>query len=302
MARQQPVPLASPRTSSHDHGAHDHASHDDGSAAMAELLDLDGAVTHAYLSDVTAWVRRLATRTPRRRILDLGAGTGTGTIALAQRVRGAEMIAVDRSEVLLTRLRIKALDLGLASRVRTVQADLDVAWPSIPPVDVMWASNSLHHMADPDRTLKDMLGAIQPGGLLALAEMEAQPRFLPDDLGLGRPGLESRCQDAAAHQLASAGLHMRPDWAPELTRAGFGPIERRTFSIDLTPPHPPSSQIGTYARMYLDRLRTHVEDRLAADDLATLHRLLGDDGPESLLRRSDLTFRATRTAWIARRP
>jgi ubiquinone/menaquinone biosynthesis C-methylase UbiE len=283
-----------------EHHSHQHGSHEGvDSAAMAELLDLDADVLHSYLFDVTAWVRRQAADMPCRRILDLGAGTGTGTIALAQRFGGADVIAVDKSEERLTRVRAKALDLGLADRVRTVRADLDVAWPAIEPVDVVWASNSLHEMADPDRVLKDAFATIHPGGLLAVAEMDSPPRFLPDDIGLGQPGLEARYRDALEQERANSQPHLGPDWSQHLDQSGFAILAKRTFTIDLTAPHPAAT--GRYARAYLRRIRPVLEGRMATDDLTTLDTLIDSDGPDGVLHRSDLIVRGTRTAWIARR-
>ena len=188
---------------------------------MAELLDLDAEVLHSYLSEVTAWIHELAADLPSRRILDLGSGTGTGTFALLQRFEGADVIALDISEQLLHHLRDKARVLGVADRIRTVQADLDAAWPAIDPVDLVWASSSLHHMADPDRVLTDVFGAIHPGGLLVVAEMDSFPRFLHDDLALGRPGLEARCHAVLAEGLANEVPHLGSDWGPRLSQAGF---------------------------------------------------------------------------------
>ena len=94
----------------------------------------------------------------------------------------------------------KARVLGVADRVRAIQADLDAAWPAIDTVDLVWASSSLHHMADPDRVLTEVFAAIRPGGLLVVAELDSFPRFLPDDLGLGRPGLEARCHAVLAER------------------------------------------------------------------------------------------------------
>jgi ubiquinone/menaquinone biosynthesis C-methylase UbiE len=280
----------------HHHGPHEGVD----SAAMARLLDLDADVLHSYLFDVTTWIRRQATDIPRRRILDLGAGTGTGTIALAQRFGEADVIAVDKAEELLTHVRAKALDLGFADRIRTVQADLDVAWPSIEPVDVVWASNSLHEMADPDRVLKDVFATLHPGGLLAVAEMDSPPRFLPDDIGLGRPGLESRCHDALEQGQANSEPRLGPDWGPHLEQSGFTILAKRIFTIDLTPPH--STSTGRYAQAYLCRIRPMLEGRMATDDLAALDTLIDSDGPDGVLHRNDLVVRGTRTAWIARRP
>ena len=172
------------------HHQHDPAAESDW-AAMAELLDLDADVLHSYLSEVTAWVYERAAELPRRRILDLGSGTGTGALALVQCFAEADVIALDKSAQLLARCQAKARELGVEDRIRTVQADLDAAWPVIDPVDLVWASSSLHHMADPDRVLTEVFTAIHPGGLLAVAEMDSFPRFLPDDAALGLPRTRS---------------------------------------------------------------------------------------------------------------
>jgi SAM-dependent methyltransferase len=281
-----------------NHHQHHPAAETD-SASMAELLDLDAEVLHSYLSEVIAWVHELAGDLPRR-ILDLGSGTGTGALALVQRFEGADVIALDISAPLLDRLSAKARDLGVADRVHTVQADLDAAWPAIDTVDLVWASSSLHHMADPDRVLTEVFAAIHPGGLLAVAEMDSFPRFLPDDLGLGRPGLEARCHAALAEGLADELPHLGSDWGPRLSKAGFTIEAERHFAIDLTPPLPAST--GRYAQASLRRIRSGLDGRMRAGDLATLDTLIDSDGPDGVLQRNDLAVRTARTVWAARRP
>jgi SAM-dependent methyltransferase len=276
-----------------------HPAAETDSAALAELLDLDAEVLHSYLSEVIAWVHELAVGLPCRRILDLGCGTGTGALALLQRFEGSGVIALDVSAQLLDRLRDKARDLGVADRVRIVQADLDAAWPAIDTVELAWASKSLHHMADPDRVLTEVFATIRPGGLLAVAEMDSFPRFLPDDLGFGRPGLEARCHSAAADRQAGEMPHLGSDWGPRLTKAGFTVEAERTFAIDLTPPLPASA--GRYAQASLRRIRSGLDSQMSADDLATLDTLIDSDGPDSVLRRNDLAVRTARTVWVARR-
>ena len=204
---------------------------------------------------------------------------------------------------MLARVRDKALEQGLASRIRTVKADLDSAWPAVESVDVVWASNCLHEMPNTERIFKDIFGALRPGGRLAVIEMDAAPSLLPDDLGpgLGRPGLETRYRAVlAAQQDAGQAPHLGPNWAPSLERAGFVVLETRTFTLKVTPAQ--SSSVGRYARTYLSRIRSQLQDRLAADDLSTLDALLEQNGPQSVLDRDDLLVRGTRTGWIARRP
>lgn len=277
-----------------EHHHHHHAATSADDADMAELLDLDAEVLHGYLTDVTAWVREHVVDEPRR-ILDVGAGTGTGTLALAARFPDARVTAVDASAAFLHRLADKAAGLGIADRVETVAADLDAGWPAIEPVDLVWASMSLHHMADPDRVLKDVLATLRPGGLLAVAEMDVFPRFLPADVG---NGLESRCHAAVDAGLAEAMPHRGADWGVPLVRAGFAIAAQRQFVVDLTPPAPAAT--GRYAQLTLQRLRGGLADRLGADDLATLDALLGD-GPTGVRHRGDLGVHAARTVWLARR-
>jgi SAM-dependent methyltransferase len=289
----------------HEQG-HGHGHGDDTDwAGWVELLDLDAEVFHAYLSDLTGWVRELAGDRPGGRILDLGCGTGTGTLALARRFETAGVIALDASAELLGRLTAKAREVGLADRISTRQADLDLDgdWPGIGPgtVDVAWASMSVHHLADPDAALARVCAALRPGGLFALAEMPSPfVRFLPDDIGLGRPGLEERCRAALSASLAADVPQLAADWGPRLERAGFALAGERPYAIRLAAPLPPAA--GRFAQIWLGRTRARLDGRLDAGDLATLDTLISDDGPGSVLRRDDLIVAADRTAWVARRP
>lgn len=266
---------------------------------MAELLDLDAEVLHSYLSDVTAWIEELAADGPPGKILDLGSGTGTGTFALLERFRQAEVIAVDLSDQFLKQLMGKARARGMDNRVLTIQADLDTGFPSIAGIDLAWAASSLHHLADPLRILTDVFNALRRGGLLVVVEMASFPRFLPEDLGVGRPGLESRCHAVMAEGQAVAMPNLGSDWGHHLSQAGFTIEAERNFVIDLTKPLPASA--GRYARASLQRLRSHLKGDLVADDLATLDILIDGDGPAGVTQRDDLNIRTTRVVWVARR-
>jgi SAM-dependent methyltransferase len=285
---------------SHQEHHHLHQGTDETSeSALAELVDLDAEVLHSYLSEVTGWICALAGDRPPHRLIDLGSGTGTGTFALLERFGAAEAIAVDLSAEMLRRVTGKADVLGLADRVRTVQADLDAAWPAVGPADLVWASASMHHLADPDRVLAEILATLLPGGRLVVAEIESFPRFLPDDIGLGRPGLETRCQAVLADMRATELPYLGADWGSRLTRAGFTVEAERTFGIDLTPPLPPAT--SRYAEATLRRIRSGLDGKLTADDLATLDTLLDSDGPDGIRQRDDLTVRTTRMVWVAGR-
>jgi SAM-dependent methyltransferase len=286
----------------HQHG-HGHGHDDADWAGWVELLDLDAEVFHAYLADLTGWTRELAGDRPGGQLLDLGCGTGTGTLALARRFETARVTALDGSAELLGRLDDKASQLGLAGRITTRPADLDADWPGIGPgtIDVAWASMSVHHLADPDAALARVRAALRPGGLFVLAET-ASPfvRFLPDDLGLGRPGLEERCRDALLADVNPEELKFDADWGPRLERAGLAVAGVRPYALRLSAPLPPAAR--RFAQIWLGRTRARLDGRLDAGDLATLDTLVSDDGPGSVLRRADLIAEADRPAWVARRP
>jgi SAM-dependent methyltransferase len=284
----------------HEHGAHEHGAHDHGEADLAELLALDAEVLSFYLDDVTGWIAEVAGEPAPRQLLDLGAGIGAGTFALLRRFGDAEVTAVDLSPDFLKLISERAEATGLAGQVTTVQADLDTTWPTTGPADLAWASSSLHHLADPDAVLARIHSTLRPGGVLALIELDAFPRFLPADIGLGRPGLEDRCHAALADERAARLPHLGSDWGARLTAAGFVIEAEQTFEIDLRSPLPTAA--GQYARATLRRIREALGDRLDSDDLATLDTLIGSEGPDGIGQRSDLYVLTTRPGWLARRP
>jgi SAM-dependent methyltransferase len=277
-----------------------HATAEGDSSEMAGLLDLDAELLSSLLSELAGWISELAGSLPVRRILDLGTGTGTGVFTLLRRFEQADAIAVDASAEFLRRLEARAWDLGVADRVRTVEADLDQTWPDTGPADLVWASASLHHLADPARVLAAVFGALRPGGLLIVVEMSSFPRFLPYDLGIGRPGLEDRCHAALAEAHAEHVPNLGSDWGSLLRGAGFTIEAERALTIDLSPPLPVSAR--RYAQLTLRRMRSRFEGELSADDLATLDTIISSAGPDGLLQRDDLAIRAARTVWVARRP
>lgn len=273
---------------SHRHG-HGPAS------AMAEILELDAEVLAEHTASIVSW---LPVEQSPRRILDLGCGTGAGTFALLAQFPDAHVTAVDAAEDHLYRVQHKAREAGLAEQIDTIRADLDAEWPDLGTPDLVWASASLHHLADPDRVLRRLRDILTPGGLLVVIEPDGFPRFLPDDAPELRPGLEARVHDAADRR-ASAQLPLRgADFGPILTAAGFTVEGRRTITDTIDRSR--SDAVVRYALVGLTGIRKGVADALSGDDLAALDQLLDPGSPHSLLQRDDLAVRTTRSVWAAR--
>jgi SAM-dependent methyltransferase len=117
--------------------SHSYAHHHD---SIAELLDLDALVLHRYLSDILTWVHARATGRPPRRVLDVGAGTGTGTIALANYFPSADVVAVDMSAEMLHRVRDRAEAAGLEARIHDVLREVRTGFNDHPD----WSGNLEH--------------------------------------------------------------------------------------------------------------------------------------------------------------
>ncbi|KQW08353.1 hypothetical protein ASC66_05460 [Leifsonia sp. Root4] len=288
--------------------SHTHA-HDD--ASIAEILDLDAVVLTSTLGDITTWVGERV-RSPQR-ILDVGAGSGAGTVALAERFPTAQLLAADRSAGMLDRVRGAAAAAGVAGRVSTVRMDFDGAWPELGAVDLAWASASLHELADAARAFGVLAGVLSPGGLLVVVEMDGPPRFLSGgestngstnagtsaaESGDGAAELEAHIHELLAEKRSPA--HDHPDWSDGIERAGFTRIEKASFVVDL--PLEPDAVGGRYAQAYLRRLAPVAVPRMTASERALFEQLIADDGPLSLRRRGDLRLRTGRTVWAARRP
>ncbi|SFC44042.1 class I SAM-dependent methyltransferase [Streptomyces aidingensis] len=277
----------------HGHGGH----HEPGDRHQAEILDLDAEVLSEHIASITAW---LPLKNRPRRIVDLGCGTGAGTFALLGRFPDAHVTAVDASAGHLQLLREKACARGAEGRVRTVQADLDSdSWPDLGRPELVWASASMHHLANPDRALRNVRGLLAPTGLFAVVELAAFPRFLPAGAPGSRPGLEERAHAATDSFHAGHVPHRGADWGPMLTAAGFTVEDERTITVNIEGAR--SEAVGRYAYASLQRIRGVAAPALGPGDLAALDELLDSNSPNCVLRRKDLAIRTERTVWAARR-
>ncbi|MCB7135016.1 class I SAM-dependent methyltransferase [Cellulosimicrobium marinum] len=282
----------------HAHG-HGHGGAHPDDAACAEILDLDAVVFADLLHDVVARVAALAPAGTGT-VVDLGAGTGTGTLALARAFPGAEVVALDVSATMLARLRGAVDAAGIGDRVRTVEADVDAGWPDVGPVDLVWASASMHHVADPARVLRDVRDALVPGGLAAVVEMTGTTPVLPPSVG--SPGLVDRVGRA----MAEAGWNRYPDWTPYLRDAGLELVER--VEIEAAPT--PGPDLDRWVRTTLERQHEHLADHLAPEDVDAIgaflaragHAASGTDGPPDATPIDAPTARSGRILWAARRP
>ncbi len=288
----------------HQHG-HAHAHGDMDWAAMAPLLEAQAELYAPLYRQAMTW---LAEQMPDPGlVVDVGSGPGVVSCLFADAFPGARVIAADGAGTLLERAAARAERLGAADRFGTLAGDLPGALGGLEyPADLMWASQSLHHLGDQRAALAALAGHLAPGGVLAVLEGGLPARFLPRDLGIGRPGLQARLHAVEEGFFTRMRAELpgsvaeTEDWPALLTAAGLKHTGTRSFLLDL--PAPLSDAARAYVVSSLTRLRERVGDGLGTEDLTTLDRLLDPADPASAHQRQDMFVLVAHTVYTAVRP
>lgn len=172
--------------------------------------DVDAAVYRRRLARALDWLE-LCGSGERGRLLEVGAGAGLATVALARRV-GA-VTALDSSAAMVEQLRsaVGAADVG--DRVRVAQADVEALPLASASQDAVLALGVLPWLGDPEKALAEMRRVLRPGGHLVVSG---------DNLGRLHWRLDP---------LLSPGLQ-RPRRAVRSALAARGAVPRRTEDTD----------------------------------------------------------------------
>ncbi len=253
------------------------------------------------------WYGAVATGVVRpgdARAADIGCGGAGMAEALARALPGGTVLGVDGDAAVLAAARER-----VPSGVTFIQADLDgdlapVREAAGGPLDVVWASASVHHAGDQQRAVDMLAGLLGTGGRLVLAEGGLPIRCLPWDLGIGEPGLEIRLDAAQDRWFARmraelpGTVPMPYGWAEALTRAGLRYAGTRSWLFEARTPLDATEvhRVVHELAHRVDRLRS--TDLLEPGDLATWDRLLDESDPAWLGNRTDLQRLTARSVHI----
>lgn len=298
----------------HPHGhtpghAHNAVADDLDWERLAGHLEASGELHLPAHRDTAARLRELlGPGREVRRVLDIGSGPGVMTCVFAEAFPDAEVVAVDGTPALLDRALARAERLGLAGRVSVRHARLpeSLADGALGTADLVWSSKAVHHLGDQQGALDALARILRPGGMLAVAEGGLPVRFLPRDLGFGRPGLQARLDalQEDRYQAMRAGLPgsvpVAEDWPAMLRRAGLTGVGAFTTLLDL--PAPLGAPGRDFLHSQLTRLRDASDGSLDALDVETLDRLLDPAAAEGLRRRPDVFLLSAATVFTGKRP
>jgi SAM-dependent methyltransferase len=149
------------------------------------------------------------------RVLDAGCGDGLGTLTLARRHPGWEVVGADLRDDLLEGGRARARAQRLEN-VQFVHADLTEPLP-VDGFDVVLAIECLTEIPDDGAALSAMAGALKPGGTLVVHVPERS--WTPV-----LPGSDPTWRDEVRHG------YTEDELAAALARVGVEPVEiRPTF-------------------------------------------------------------------------
>jgi ubiquinone/menaquinone biosynthesis C-methylase UbiE len=185
---------------------------------VAQKWDRRAREWHSHVTSAAAFVQvlesliRLSAPEPTDACVDLGAGTGFVTAALAPIV--SSVLAVDISTAMAASLAERAARDGLQN-VSTEVVDLREYQLPVASVDLVVSSYALHHLSDADKRVLAARAAqwLRPGGRLVIADMM---------FGRGR---SQRDRDILRQKVAALAAKGAGGWwriAKNLARYGLG--------------------------------------------------------------------------------
>lgn len=137
-----------------------------------------------------AWARALSHLLPPLRVADLGCGEGYLTIEAARWAK--EVVAVDRSDVVLRQARALARRRGVTN-ITWKRGEIEEVPLQDASMDVALLSQALHHAAEPARALAEAVRIVVPGGTVLVLDLRAHDQvWVRDRLGDRWLGFDDR--------------------------------------------------------------------------------------------------------------
>lgn len=130
---------------------------------LSEILFL-GDCKSVFLSEVSHLIRG------DDLILDIGAGSGYFSLAIAKKLNTGKVICLDLSEEMLQRLERKAEREGLRQRIQILKAEASSSGLESESVDLVVSNGVFHELSNPGSVLREMLRVLKPNRRVIISD------------------------------------------------------------------------------------------------------------------------------------
>ena len=115
--------------------------------------------------------RALGTLLPPLDVADFGCGSGGLSVEMARWARSVVAIDANPTALAKARERAESAGEGLARRIRFLKDDLHGSSLESRSLDLVVVSQSLHHVEDPEKVVREAARVLRPGGHCVLIEL-----------------------------------------------------------------------------------------------------------------------------------
>jgi ubiquinone/menaquinone biosynthesis C-methylase UbiE len=103
-------------------------------------------------------------------VLDIGAGSGYFSLAIAKKLNTGYVICLDLSEEMLHVLKKKAKKKGLEDRIQIINSDASSIELKDKSVDLIVSNFVLHEFSDSEIIIKEIIRVLKPNGFLIIVD------------------------------------------------------------------------------------------------------------------------------------
>jgi len=174
-----------------------------------------------------AIIRQVA---PKKTMKAADFGCGTGLLSLRLQPLVASITGIDSSPGMLDVVKAKVAE-GKLTNVGTQLLDVEKGETLSGEYDLITSSMTLHHIREPLPLLRQLFGALKPGGVLAIADLESDGGlFHEDNTGVFHFGFE---RAAVRAMFAEVGLNDIDDSTATKVVKSAADGTKRAFSVFL---------------------------------------------------------------------